>query len=226
MILPTVVFWLCSHSNSHHRYVNQLDSNPPPWLPESPFAALDADLRLWQRELPEFVEYSMETIYARLDSNQLGALVLIHCTYHHNYLELYKLSMPDLFKLPKPLVVPPEHHEFLQSAQANCYHHAQQIADILAEAADHGANLLSDSLLPYFVYDSSRVMLYYVARLLDPNRPDAQSKLGDAINAVESNRRVLRMMSALFPIAQSLVSLRKYFLINRLLLTVFIVKYN
>ncbi|KAK4085536.1 transcriptional regulator family: Fungal Specific TF [Trichoderma aggressivum f. europaeum] len=186
------------------RYVNQLDSNPPPWLPESPFAALDADLRLWQRELPEFVEYSMETIYARLDSNQLGALVLIHCTYHHNYLELYKLSMPDLFKLPKPLVVPPEHHEFLQSAQANCYHHAQQIADILAEAADHGANLLSDSLLPYFVYDSSRVMLYYVARLLDPNRPDAQSKLGDAINAVESNRRVLRMMSALFPIAQSL----------------------
>ncbi|KAL7806023.1 fungal-specific transcription factor domain-containing protein [Trichoderma gracile] len=186
------------------RYVNQLDSSPPPWLPDSPFAALDADLRLWQRELPEFVEYSMETIYARLDSNQLGALVLIHCTYHHNYLELYKLSMPDLFKLPKPLSVPPEHHDFLQSAQASCYHHAQQIADILAEAADHGAHLLSDSLLPYFVYDSSRVMLYYVARLLDPNRPDAQSKLDDAINAVESNRRVLRMMSALFPIAQSL----------------------
>lgn len=153
----------------------------------------------------------METIYARLDSNQLGALVLIHCTYHHNYLELYKLSMPDLFKLPKPLSVPPEHHGFLQSAQANCYYHAQQIADILAEAADHGANLLSDSLLPYFVYDSSRVMLYYVARLLDPSRPDAQAKMDDAIHAVESNRRVLRMMSALFPIAQSLVSLRTSF---------------
>jgi hypothetical protein len=192
------------------RYVNQLDSNLPPWLPDSPFAALDADLRLWQSELPEFVEYSMETIYARLDSNQLGALVLIHCTYHHNYLELYKISMPDLFKLPKPLSVPPEHHDFLQSAQASCYHHAQQIADILAEAADHGAHLLSDSLLPYFVYDSSRVMLYYVARLLDPNRPDAQSKMEDAINAVESNRRVLKMMSALFPIAQSLVSFRLY----------------
>ncbi|KAK5997596.1 putative transcriptional regulatory protein [Cladobotryum mycophilum] len=177
---------------------------PPPWLPESIFAALDADLRLWRRELPDFVEYSTETIYARLDSNQLGALVLIHCTYHHNYLELYKLSMPDLFKLPKPLTVPSEHSEFLKSAQANCYHHAQQIADILAEAADHGAHLLSDSLLPYFVYDSSRVMLYYVARLLDPSRPDAQTKMDDAINAVESNRRVLQMMSSLFPIAQSL----------------------
>lgn len=194
-------------------YVNRLDTrldaSPPPWQPDSDFAALDADLRLWRRELPDFVEYSAETIYARLDSNQLGALVLIHCTYHHNYLELYKLSMPDLFKLSKPLSVPPEHQEFFQAAQANCYHHAQQIADILAEAADHGARLLSDSLLPYFVYDSSRVMLYYVARLLDPNRIDAQDKVRDAINAVESNNRVLRMMVALFPIAQSLVSPRE-----------------
>ncbi|ATY65349.1 Fungal transcriptional regulatory [Cordyceps militaris] len=190
------------------RYVNRLDTSldgtSPPWLPESDFAALDADLRLWRRELPDFVEYSAETIYARLDSNQLGALVLIHCTYHHNYLELYKLSMPDLFKLSKPLSIPPEHQEFFQAAQANCYHHAQQIADILAEAADHGARLLSDSLLPYFVYDSSRVMLYYVARLLDPNRLDAQDKVRDAIHAVESNNRVLRIMVALFPIAQSL----------------------
>ncbi|KOS16907.1 putative transcriptional regulatory protein [Escovopsis weberi] len=188
------------------RYVNQLDSNPPPWLPESAFAAIYADLRLWRKELPNFVEYTTETIYARLDSNQLGALVLIHCTYHHNYLELFKFSMPDLFKLPKPLLVPPENYEFLKSAQADCYQHAQQIADIVAEAADHGAHLLSDSLLPYFVYDSSRVMLYYVARLLDPSRVDAQAKMDDAINAVESNRRVLQMMFSLFPIAQSLVS--------------------
>lgn len=174
-------------------------------MPESDFAALDGDLRLWRQELPDFVEYSAETIYARLDSNQLGALVLIHCTYHHNYLELYKLSMPDLFKLSKPLSIPTEHVEFFQASQANCYYHARQIALILAEAADHGARLLSDSLLPYFVYDSSRVMLYYVARLLDPTRSDAQNQVQDAIKAVESNNRVLLMMSALFPIAQSLV---------------------
>ncbi|OAQ62375.1 fungal transcriptional regulatory protein [Pochonia chlamydosporia 170] len=186
------------------RYVNHLHAGPPPWQPDSLFAALDADLHLWRRELPDFVEYSTETIYARLDSNQLGSLVLIHCTYHHNYLELYKLTMPDLFKLSKPFTFPPEHDEFLQTAQANAYYHAQQIADILAEAAEHGSRLLSDSLLPFFVYDSSRVMLYYVARLLDPNRPDAEVKLRDAVKAVESNNRVLRMMSTLFPIAQSL----------------------
>ncbi|PNY28454.1 transcriptional regulatory protein, partial [Tolypocladium capitatum] len=186
------------------RYVNRLHSSPPPWQPESRFAALDADLHLWRRELPDFVEYSTETIYARLDSNQLGALVLIHCTYHHNYLELYKITMPDLFKLAKPLVFAPERQEFLQAAQANCYFHAHQIADILAEAAEHGARLLSDSLLPFFVYDSSRVILYYVARLLDPNRPDAEAKMTDAVKAVESNSRVLRLMSTLFPIAHSL----------------------
>ncbi|UNI16376.1 hypothetical protein JDV02_002812 [Purpureocillium takamizusanense] len=180
------------------------DDRPPPWQPDSHFAALDADLHLWRRELPDFVEYSTETIYARLDSNQLGALVLIHCTYHHNYLELYKITMPDLFKLPKPVVFPPEHHEFLRTMQANCYYHAAQIADILAEAAEHGARLLSDSLLPFFIYDSSRVMLYYVARLLDPTRPDAETKMREAIRAVESNNRVLRLMSTLFPIASSL----------------------
>ncbi|KZZ93868.1 Transcription factor [Moelleriella libera RCEF 2490] len=186
------------------RYVNHLHAGPPPWQADSLFAALDADLSLWRRELPDFVEYTTETIYARLDSNQLGALVLIHCTYHHNYLELYKLTMPDLFKLSEPFIFPPEHQEFLRAAQANCYYHAQQIADILAEAAEHGSRLLSDSLLPFFVYDSSRVMLYYVARLLDPNRPDAEAKMRDAVKAVESNNRVLRMMSTLFPITQSL----------------------
>lgn len=198
------------------RYVNHLHAGPPPWQAESLFAALDADLSLWRRELPDFVEYTTETIYARLDSNQLGALVLIHCTYHHNYLELYKLTMPDLFKLSEPFIFPPEHQEFLRAAQANCYYHAQQIADILAEAAEHGSRLLSDSLLPFFVYDSSRVMLYYVARLLDPNRPDAEAKMRDAVKAVESNNRVLRMMSTLFPITQSLVRVEKSHTCNRL----------
>lgn len=187
------------------RYVNNLDTGLAPWVPESEFSALDADLRLWRRELPDFVEYSPETIYARLDSNQLGGLVLIHCTYHHNFLELYKISMPDLFKLKKPFSFPPEHGEFLQSVQADCYYHALQISEILAEAAEHGARLLADSLLPFFVYDSSRVMLYYVARLLDPSRPDAQKIVKEAIRAVESNNRVLRMIAPLYSVAEALV---------------------
>lgn len=134
--------------------------------------------------------------------------MLIHCTYHHNYLELYKISMADLFKIRKPFTFPAEHQEFLQSVQADCYHHAQQIANIVDEAAEHGSRLLSDSVLPFFIYDSSRVMLYYVARLLDPHRVDAQGKIKDAIKAVEGNNRVLRMMAPLFPMAESLVRLQ------------------
>ncbi|PFH55426.1 hypothetical protein XA68_18345 [Ophiocordyceps unilateralis] len=169
--------------------------------PDSALAALDADLLLWRRELPDFVEYSTETIYARLDSNQLGALVLIHCTYHHNHLELYRVAMPDLFKLAS---LPAEQRQALQAAQAGCYHHARRISDIVTDAAEHGVRFLSDSQLPFFLYHSSRVMLYYVARLLDPARPGAEAKMREAVEAVESNSRVLRLMAILFPMAQSL----------------------
>ncbi|RDA87279.1 hypothetical protein CP532_1357 [Ophiocordyceps camponoti-leonardi (nom. inval.)] len=173
----------------------------PPWQPDSPLAALEADLVQWRRDLPDFVEYSTETIYARLDSNQFGALVLIHCTYHHNHLELYKVAMADLFRLAEP---PEEQRQALQTAQAGCYHHARRISDILADAAEHGVRFLSDSQLPFYLYHSSRVMLYYVGRLLDPRRPGAEAKMRDAVEAVESNGRVLRLMGILFPIAQSL----------------------
>ncbi|KAM0338420.1 hypothetical protein ACHAPQ_002331 [Fusarium lateritium] len=188
------------------RYVKHLNTSPPPWLPESDFAALDADLRSWGRHLPEFISYSTDTIYARLESDQLGSLVLLHCTYHHNLLDLYRISMPDLFKLIKPFYFPPNQEEFLQSLQADCFYHAQQIATILAEAVQHGARYLADSLLPCFAYDSSRVMLYYIARLLDLSRPDAETIVVDAINAVESNSKILRTMAALFPLADSLAT--------------------
>ncbi|KAM0373600.1 hypothetical protein ACHAPY_008836 [Fusarium culmorum] len=188
------------------RYVKHLNTSPPPWLPESDFAALDADLRAWGRHLPEFISYSSDTIYARLESDQLGSLVLLHCTYHHNLLDLYRISMPELFKLIKPFYFPPNQEEFLQSLQADCFYHAQQIATILAEAVQHGARYLADSLLPCFAYDSSRVMLYYIARLLDLSRPDAETIVVDAINAVESNSKILRTMAALFPLADSLAT--------------------
>ncbi|KAH7144551.1 fungal-specific transcription factor domain-containing protein [Dactylonectria estremocensis] len=188
------------------RYVKHLDTSPPPWLPESDFVALDADLRSWGCHLPEFISYSPDTVYARLESDQLGSLVLLHCTFHHNLLDLYRISMPDLFKLRKPFYFPPNQQEFLRSLQADCFHHAREIASILAEAEKHGIRLLADSLLPCFAYDSSRVMLYYIARLLDISRPDAEGIVMDAIAAVESNSKILRTMSALFPLAESLAT--------------------
>jgi hypothetical protein len=161
----------------------------------------------WRRDLPDFVEYSPDTIYARLDSNQLGGLMLIHSTYHHNYLTLYKISMPELFCLKSAPIFPYEHRENLQALQAEAYFHARQISRLLAEAAEHGVRLLSDSVLPFFAYDSSRVMLYYVASVMDPSRVDAKERLQEAIDAVEGNRRLLRMMAPLFPVSDTFVSL-------------------
>lgn len=195
-----------SQTYASARYIKSAESGPAPWKPESDFAALDADMGKWRRELPDFVEYSLDTIYARLDSNQLGGLVLIHSTYHHNYLELYKISMPDLYRLGRAPTFPAEHAELLQALQADSYFHALQIARVLSEVAEHGARLLSDSLLPFFVLDSSRVMLYYAAWLLNPKRVDAQERVREAISAVESNNTLLRMMIPLYPIAESLVS--------------------
>lgn len=113
--------------------------------------------------------------------------------------------MPDLFKLRKPFYFPPNQQQFLQALQAGCFHHARKIASILEEAIKHGIRLLADSLLPCFAYDSSRVMLYYIARLLDLHRPEAEEIVKDAIDAVESNGKILRAMSALFPLAEVLV---------------------
>lgn len=166
-------------------------------------------MSLWRRDLPDFVEYSPDTIYARLDSNQLGALMLIHCTYHHNYLELYKIATPDLFRLRgnggNSPAFPPDHSELQQALQADAYFHARQISKLVAEAAEHGSRLLSDSLLPLFLFDSSRVMLHYVAKLLDPERVDAEERMKEAMVAVEENSRLLRSMAPLFPISESLV---------------------
>ncbi|KAG9253770.1 uncharacterized protein F5Z01DRAFT_674653 [Emericellopsis atlantica] len=182
-------------------YVSKPDTGPAPWLPSSEFAALDADMSRWRRELPEFVEYSPDTIYARLDSNQLGALMLIHCTYHHAYLELYKIALPELYGLPNSPTFPPEQNEAWQALQAESYFHARQIAHLLAEAAEHGPRLLSDAALPWFALESSRVMMYYVGRILPAGRVDVSERVKEAVEATEANVELLKIMGALFPVS-------------------------
>lgn len=189
------------------QYIRNYPSGPGPWQSDSEFSALDADMRHWRRTLPDFVEYSPDTIYARLDSNQLGGLMLIHCTYHDSYLELYKISMPVLFGLGGAPEWPPAQQELLQALQADCYFHARQVSRLIAEAAEHDGRLLSDSMLPLFLYDSSRIMLYYAGMLLDRARVDAADRLDEAVAAVTENARLLREMMPMFPISESFVRL-------------------
>lgn len=151
------------------------------------------------------LDFSLDSIYIRLESSQLGALALLHCTYHNAMCDLYRISMPELFKLPA--LIPSEQAGFLEDLQTESFYHAQDMAIVLAEAASRGARFLADSALPTYTYNSSRVMLYYLARLIDLSRPTARMMVEDTIRHVQSNTKVLRMMSVTIPLAQPLVGL-------------------
>ena len=189
------------------RYVKHLDEAQPPWQAGSEFASLRAALQSWRAELSAAcLDFSLESIYIRLESSQLGALALLHCTYHNAMCDLYRIAMPELFKLPPLVPAAPEHAAFLEDLQTESFYHAQDMAIVLAEAASRGARFLADSALPTYTYNSSRVMLYYLARLIDLSRPTARMMVEDTIRHVRSNTKVLRMMAVTIPLAQPLVS--------------------
>lgn len=189
------------------KYSNALKCTQTPWYPRSEFAALDETLTQWRHSLTDCVKYSTETVLACLVTNQLSSLTLMHCTYHHNYLTLYRTAMPDLFELNSASSFPHVHRETLEALQARAYIHAREISWLLAKAAALGARFLSDSVFPYFVYDSSRVLLQSMARAIDGNRVDAKERWREIVNVVQGNMGLLRMMTPLFPSSNSLVRL-------------------
>lgn len=186
-------------------YVKCLDTAKPPWLPSSEFSLLQADLQGWRSSLPSSVEFSPEAIYIRLESSQLGALALLHCTYHNAMCDLYRISMPELFKLRNAFDFPPEQASFLEHLRSESCRHAQGIAVILAETAAQSPRFLADSMLPGFAYNSNRVLLYYLAKFLSPDRQDAKSQTEETIGYVKSNNEVLRLISTMIPLADPLV---------------------
>lgn len=123
-------------------------------------------------------------------------------------LDLYRIFLPELFRLGNAVTFPPEQHRFLQSMQLEGQGHAQSIAIVLAETARRGARFLADSMLHTFAYNSNRSMLYYIARVLDLSSPNAIELVKETIEYVQSNNKVLKVMSAMIPLAEQLVSYR------------------
>lgn len=188
-----------------HRYVEHLDTAQPPWLPESEFAVLDADMHAWRRMLPECLEFSPENICIRRESSQLGALVALHCLYHNTLCDLYRIAMPELLRIRKPFPFSPEQRPFVEDLGSRCFDHAKRVAALLADVAWHGAQYLADSLLPTITYNSSRIMLYYLARMLDPTRWRANKVITDTVRYISRNNQVLPAMMPMFPLAEPLV---------------------
>ncbi|EPE03861.1 fungal transcriptional regulatory protein [Ophiostoma piceae UAMH 11346] len=89
-------------------------------------------------------------IYTRLESSQLGALAFLLCTYCNAMLDLYRVAMPELFRLRHAFLFPPEKNECLHTLQARSLRLACGMATVLAETAAQGARHLADSKTPLF----------------------------------------------------------------------------
>ena len=186
-------------------YIKHLDKVQPPWVPGAEFANLYEEIEQWKRSLPSWLEFSPDNIYIRRESSQLGALFIIHCMYHHVLCDLHRISLPNLFKIREPFVFPPEKNEFMTKLQAICFEHAKQLSMLTSTILQYGVKFLADPILPSFIYNSNRVMLYYIARILDRSKHEARTVAARTIELVELNIQALRAMSRLYPLAEPLV---------------------
>lgn len=189
------------------RYIKHLDTAISPWLPNSEFAILDKACWKWYDNLPENLQFTTSTIYARKASSQLGALILLHCSHYQTLCDLYRLGAPALFKLRSAIDFPPEQSEFLQKLRGDLYNAARTLATIIGEAERHGPHILSDTWLPTITYDSSRIMLYYLTQLIDPREQDSKELVVQTIPYLESNIRALKAMQPLNAVSERLVRL-------------------
>ncbi|KAL5335703.1 fungal-specific transcription factor domain-containing protein [Aspergillus crustosus] len=188
------------------RYIKHLDTAVSPWLPDSEFAILDRACLEWYNSLPQSLQFTTSTIYTRKASSQLGALVLLHCSHHQTLCDLYRLGAPALFKLRSAIEFPPEQSDFLQKMQSDLYQAAKTLAKIIGEAERHGPHVLSDTWLPTVTYDSSRIMLYYLTQLIDPQERSSKDLVVETIPYLQSNIRALKAMQPLNAVSERLAN--------------------
>ncbi|KAL6705712.1 hypothetical protein ACN47E_006501 [Coniothyrium glycines] len=188
------------------RFVKHMDEEQPPWLPTSTFATLITSIATWRRSLPSWLDFSADNIYIRRESHQLGALLLIHCMYHHVMCDVHRIGLPELFKNQDPFLFPAPQAAFVAHLQDVCFEHAQRMSVLVSTILQHGVQHFADSILPSFVYNSSRIMLYYIARLLDTAKPDAATVIARTLELVQANNAALRDMARMYPLAESLCS--------------------
>lgn len=187
-----------------YSFVKHMDEEQPPWLPGSGFATLIDDIQSWRQSLPSWLDFSADNIYIRRETHQLGALLLIHCMYHHVMCDVHRIALPDLFKNQEPFVFPSDRQPFVGHLQDVCFEHAQRMSVLVSHILQHGVKHFADSILPSFVYNSSRIMLYYIAKILDVTKADAGTVIGRTVELVQYNNQALREMAFMYPLAESL----------------------
>ncbi|KAH9209569.1 fungal-specific transcription factor domain-containing protein [Leptodontidium sp. 2 PMI_412] len=184
------------------RHVKHLAESQMPWLPESEFGTLVASLKQWRDTLPDNMDFSTATIYTRKESSQLGGLCLVHCTYQHTLVDLYRIGLPKLFKIRAPVYFPHEQQDFLQHLQYCCFIHAREIATIIKLTAAHGTRMLADTWIVVVAHESLKVMLYYLTNVVDSTKYDKQAILDEIMPLLQSNVRILKLIAPMFATAK------------------------
>ncbi|KAK5945775.1 hypothetical protein PMZ80_002983 [Knufia obscura] len=183
------------------KYVKRLDSSQPPWLPESEFARLDSALHEWYQQLPPSLQFTRAALYTRRESSQLGAFVLLQCTYNWTTIDLYRIALPKLYRLRPPWDCS---DDFRARLQETIFVHAQRCSTVLADASRHGIKTLADTWLPSIAFDGNRLMLYYITQIIGLDTDKGQLALAECMPYCRSNLELLNSMQSLSAMAESL----------------------
>ncbi|KIX03800.1 uncharacterized protein Z518_07353 [Rhinocladiella mackenziei CBS 650.93] len=186
---------------SEYRYVKQLHSAMPPWLPESEFTALKNECTDWHSSLPQNLQLNPSTLYIRAETGELGALCFLHATYSATLIDLYRIFVPRLYKLRSTFDFPYQQQDYLAQRKMELYDHAKSIANIIVEAIHRqGPSALADFWWPSITYESCRHMVYYVTQV-QPSRRDLMS---ETTTFLKSNINALKAMQSLCAMADPL----------------------
>ncbi|CZR58866.1 uncharacterized protein PAC_08758 [Phialocephala subalpina] len=188
------------------RYLKTIDSSQAPNLPDTEFCQLEAAFGHWSSHLSSTDRLNSSSIYTRKDSGQLGALFLMHFTYHISLCDLYRLSMPlllpGLLKNWSTVDLTPDQKSFRIEYQKKCFEHAKSAAQIFAKCIEHGPRTLTDTWLPTCAFESIRTMLFYSIEGYGHTTDFKRKLLSEVTPLCRGNMQSLKMMIPLFATAE------------------------
>lgn len=155
--------------------------------------------------LPSNLSFNASSIYTCKESNQLGALTLLWCTYYQTLVDLNRIGLPQLFKIRKPIEFPQTHTDFCKQCQLACFESAKNVATTIAEALKHGSKTLADTWMCIIAHDSTKVILYYSTEVVNDGTEDGKRVAKETALLVRKNLTALRAMNSMFATAEHCV---------------------
>ncbi|KAI1881358.1 hypothetical protein JX265_000184 [Neoarthrinium moseri] len=170
------------------RYVKHLDTELAPWLPASEYTNLEKSLLAWYEDLPNSLQFTRTALNTRKELSQLGALLVLHWTYHATLCDLYRI----------------ERLGFQERVQDCCFEHATATAIIFEEALRHNFEVFADTWLPIIAHDATRVIVHYATRKLGTSRDRQVMTRPHAISCMQANISALKRMVPIFQLGKPL----------------------